>query len=308
MPGIRERLGSDVLVVQGAVGTYLAQRGFEGSMCALNLEEPDAVEQMHRLYRVAGADCAVSNTFLATSNLLAAEGLAAQTQAINMEGVRLARAAEFPHVLAAMGPCGVAPEPGSGLAALEERLASGERAGQAHAQGAAEGYACARELYLEQAAALAAAAPDAILLETFTSLDDALAALDAALEACDLPVFACMSLVGAQATDPAECARALERAGAAAVGVNCMDAQASEQAVRAMHAACGLPIVALPSAGIPVSTPRGPVWRTNPDEFAQVAQRLVAAGASVVGTCCGTTPAHTAAVYAAVGGMEMPQA
>ncbi len=308
MPGIRERLGSDVLVVQGAVGTYLAQRGFEGSMCALNLEEPDAVEQMHRLYRVAGADCAVSNTFLATSNLLAAEGLAAQTQAINMKGVRLARAAEFPHVLAAMGPCGVAPEPGSGLAALEERLASGERAGQAHAQGATEGYACARELYLEQAAALAAAAPDAILLETFTSLDDALAALDAALEACDLPVFACMSLVGAQAADPAECARALERAGAAAVGVNCMDAQASEQAVRAMRAACGLPIVALPSAGIPVSTPRGPVWRTNPDEFAQVAQRLVAAGASVVGTCCGTTPAHTAAVYAAVGGMEMPQA
>ena len=308
MPGIRERLGSDVLVVQGAVGTYLGQRGFEGSMCALNLEEPDAVEQMHRLYRVAGADCAVTNTFLATSNLLAAEGLAAQTQAINMEGVRLARAAEFPHVLAAMGPCGVAVEPGSGVAALEARESGGERAGQAQAQAVPEGYACARELYLEQASALAAAAPDAILLETFTSLDDALAALDAAHEACDLPVFACMSLVGPAAPDAAECARVFERAGADAVGVNCMDAQASEQAVAAMRAACGLPLMARPSAGTPVSTPRGPVWRTNPDEFAGVAQRLVAAGANVVGTCCGTAPAHTAAVYAAVGGMEAPQA
>ncbi len=308
MPGIRERLGSDVLVMQGAVGTYLAQRGFEGSMCALNLEEPDAVEQMHRLYRVAGADCAVSNTFLATSNLLAAEGLAAQTQAINMEGVRLARAAEFPHVLAAMGPCGVAVEPGSGLAALEARESGGECAGQAQAQPMPEGYACAHELYLEQASALAAAAPDAILLETFTSLDDALAALDAAHEACDLPVFACMSLVGADAPDAAECARVFERAGADAVGVNCMDAQASLQAIAAMRAACKLPLVARPSAGVPVSTPRGPVWRTNPDDFAPLAERLVAAGASVVGSCCGTTPAHTAAVYAAVGGRELPEA
>ena len=60
MPGITERLGSDVLVVQGAVGTYLAQKGFEGNVCSLNLEEPDAIEQMHQLYRIAGADCAAS--------------------------------------------------------------------------------------------------------------------------------------------------------------------------------------------------------------------------------------------------------
>lgn len=304
MPGICERLGSDVLVAQGAVGTYLAQRGFEGNTCALNLEEPDAIEQMHRLYRVAGADCAVSNTFLATSNRLAREGLAAQTQAINMEGVRLARAAEFPHVLAAMGPCGIAVEPGSGTATLEARLAGGERAQEAQAQGVCEGYACAREQYLEQASALAAAAPDAILLQTFTSLDDALAALDAARQACDLPVLVCMSLVGPDAPDAAECASTLERAGAAGVGVNCMDARASEAAVAQMRAACGLPLVAMPSAGTTVSTPRGPVWRTNPDAFAEVAKRLVAAGASVVGSCCGTTPSHTAAIYAAVGGMS----
>ena len=297
MPGITERLGSDVLVVQGAVGTYLAQKGFEGNVCSLNLEEPDAIEQMHQLYRIAGADCAVTNTFRATSSYLAQEGLAGQVGAINMEGVRLAREAGFPHVLAAMGPCGVQVEPGSGLAALEARASCDEAAAAAQAQGPAVGYASAREQYLEQAAALSAAAPDAILLETFTSLDDALAALDAAQTACDLPVFACMSFVGPDAPDAAECARILERAGAAAVGCNCM---APEET---------LPLIALPSAGAPRELPRrGLVWPVSPDDFAVAAARLVAAGASLVGSCCGSTPACTGAIYAAVGGMALPEA
>lgn len=319
MPQIMERVGSDVLVVQGAVGTYLHQRGFEGNTCSLNLEEPDAIEQMHRLYRLAGADCAVTNTFLATSAQLAPEGLAGQVAAINMEGVRLAREAGFPHVLAAMGPCGVAVEPGSGTAALEGRLSVGEAADAAAAQNPAVGYATAREQYLEQASALAAAAPDAILLQTFTSLDDACAALDAARQACDLPVFVCMTFVGetgATAPDapdapavhgPAECAHVLERAGAAAVGCNCMPPAETLAAVGEMRAACKLPLIALPSAGIPRELPRrGLVWPVGPDDFADAAVRLVAAGASIVGSCCGSTPACTGAIYAAVGGCPVP--
>ena len=309
MPGITERLGSDVLVVQGAVGTYLAQKGFEGNVCSLNLEEPDAIEQMHQLYRIAGADCAVTNTFCATSSCLASEGLAGQVGAINMEGVRLAREAGFPHVLAAMGPCGVQVEPGSGLAALEARASCDEAAAAAQAQGPAVGYASAREQYLEQAAALSAAAPDAILLETFTSLDDALAALDAAQTACDLPVFVCMSFVGPDAPDAAECARILERAGVAAVGCNCMAPEETLACVRAMRAACALPLIALPSAGVPRELPRrGFVWPVSPDDFAVAAARLVAAGASLVGSCCGSTPACTGAMYAAVGGTALPEA
>ena len=171
------------------------------------------------------------------------------------------------------------------------------------------GYASAREQYLEQAAALSAAAPDAILLETFTSLDDALAALDAAQTACDLPVFACMSFVGPDAPDAAECAHILERAGAAAVGCNCMAPEETLACVRTMRAACGLPLIALPSAGVPRELPRrGLVWPVSPDDFAVAAARLVAAGASLVGSCCGSTPACTGAIYAAVGGMALPEA
>lgn len=307
MPGIKERLDSDVLVVQGAVGTYLAQKGFEGNVCALNLEEPDAVEQMHRLYRLAGADCAVTNTFLASSACLAKEGLAGQVGPINMQGVELARQAGFPHVLAAMGPCGAGVEPGSGLAALEARLSGGQAAQAAQAREPAAGYATARELYLEQACALAAADPDAVLLETFTSLDDALAALDAVQTACDLPVFACMSFVGQDGPDAAACARTLERAGAAAAGCNCMGPDETLAAVRAMRAACSLPIVALPCAGTPARTARaGLAWPVGPDAFADLAVRLVEAGASLVGSCCGSTPACTGAIYAAVGGMTRP--
>lgn len=308
MPGITERLGAEVLVVQGAVGTYLQDRGFEGCMPALNLEEPEAVEDLHRLYRLAGADCALTNTFLATSSQLAREGLSAHTQQINVAGVRLAQAAEFPHVLAAMGPCGVAVEPGSGLAALRARDQAAEKGDVADAEGPAPGYACAREQYLEQAAALASAGPDAVLLQTFTDLDDALAAMDAVRQACDLPVLACMAFVGPDAPDPADCARALELAGAVAVGCNCMDFDATVAALEAMCASCSLPLVALPSAGTPHQVAGRTVWPAGPDDFADASVRLLRAGARVIGSCCGSTPACTGAVYAAVGGLEFPRA
>ena len=118
-----------------------------------------------------------------------------------------------------------------------------------------------------------------------------------------------MSFVGPDAPDAAECARILERAGAAAVGCNCMAPEETFACVRAMRAASGLPLIALPSAGVPRELPRrGLVWPVSPDDFAVAAARLVAAGASLVGSCCGSTPACTGAIYAAVGGMALPEA
>lgn len=307
MPGITDRLGSEVLVVQGAVGTYLESRGFEGCFPSLNLEEPEAIEDLHRLYRLAGADCAVTNTFLATSSRLADDRMAAYTQQINEAGVRLARAAEYPHVLAAMGPAGIEVEPGSGMAVLQGKLEAGEQGDVARAEGPALGYACAREQYLEQAAALASADPDAILLQTFTSLDDALAAVDAAREACDLPVFVCMTFAGGNAPDPAACAKALEAAGAAAVGCNCMDVDATVTALEAMRGACSLPLVAMPSAGVPREVAGRKLWPLDADGFAAASLRLLRAGARVIGSCCGSTPACTGAIYATVGGVEFPR-
>ncbi len=307
MADIELRLGNDVLVVQGALGTMFEAQGFgswdETCYPFLNLTEPETVEDLHRRYLAAGADCAVTNTFMATSSRLAPFGLLPYTEEINRAGVRLARGVGFQHVLAAMGPCGVEVEPGGGSAALASQDAPD---GSLPDQVCTPGYGAAVELYAEQAAALACEAPDAILLETFTDLDDALAAIEGVRRACDLPVLACMSFVPG-GPDPAEAARALVRAGAAAVGCNCMGVDETVAAVEAMRPAVDVALVARPSAGIPAVEPDGTVRHPlGPDGFAEAAVRLVRAGANIVGSCCGSTPACTGAVYAAVGGVGLP--
>lgn len=293
MADIALRLGTDVLVVAGPTGTPLMGRGFDAQtpLPWLNITEPEDVLDVLRLYRAVGADCGVTNTFGATSSRLAKQGLAGEVASINRAGVELAREAGFPHVLASVGPCGVAVEPGAGMARLREPEQDAAGAGELPA-----GFAAAVEQYAEQVAALASAGPDAILLETFTSLDDVLAALLAAREACDLPVIASMALVGEGAPDAAEAAHALAQAGAAAVGVNCMGAQATLDALRAMRGACGLPLIARP--GVQAGEPR-------PD-FGMLALEMLRAGATLIGSCCGTGALETGAVYATVGGVELP--
>lgn len=306
MADIELRLGHDVLVVQGAMGTMLAAEGFGSAedTCYpfLNLTEPETVEDLHRRYLSAGADCAVTNTFLATSSRLARFGLEGCTDQINVEGVRLARGLGFQHVLASVGPCGVPVEPGSGAAAL--RAAQADE--PASAGGSAPGYAAAVEEYAEQVAALASAGPDAILLETFADVDDALAALEAAHRACDLPVLVSLVFAGDAPADPAEAARLLASAGAAAVGCNCMDVASTLSCVQAMRSATDLPLIARPSAGLPVRRADGALqWPAGPDDFADAAVQLVRAGATLVGSCCGSTPACTGAVFASVGGIQL---
>ena len=298
MPNIELRLGNDVLVIQGAMETMLESQGFEGCLPFLNLTEPESVEELHRRYRAAGADCAVTNTLYATSSRLAEHGLAAHADAINAEGVRIARSVGFPHVLAAMGPAGVEVEPGSGLAAL--RAQDPQVSEAVLAQPVAPGYAVAVEQYAEQAAALASACPDAIYLEGFTNLDDALAAVDGARRATDLPVIACMS----SAPDFAQAAGALAQAGAAAIGCTRADLPATLAALAHMRAATVLPLVACPTA----PDKPGLTQTATAQAFADASVELLRAGARLIGSSCGSNPACTGAIFATVGGLVFPEA
>lgn len=306
------RLGKDVLVTQGPMGTQLMAQGFDEDtpLPMLNLTEPEIVEELHRIYRAAGADCAITNTFMATSANLAKHGLAGSVARINEEGVRLARAQGFPHVLASVGPCGMQVEPGSGLAALRASGATGStgvEAGEAQtASGWPAGYGAAIEQYAEQIAALVAGDPDALLLETFTNLDDLLAAVEAARRTCDLPVIASMAFCEGTVVTPEAAVTALEQAGVAAAGCNCMGIDACVDVIERMHRACDLPLIARPSAGIPTKQPDGSLrWPSDADDFAAASVRLLRAGARIIGCCCGGTPAATGAIYATVGGLQM---
>ncbi len=305
MADIEVRMSSQVVVVQGAMGTMLLAMGFDGCLPFLNLTEPETIEDLHRRYREAGADCAVTNTFLATPDRLQEFGLAEHMAKINEVGVRLARRAGFPHVLGSMGPCCVEVEPGAGLAVLKARRLNAVEA--LTAEGPAPSYSSAVEQYAAQAAALASAGPDALLVEGFVRLDDALAAIDGARRATDLPVIATMALTADNPIDPADAAQALVEMGACAVGCNCMDVDATLAALAAMLPAVEVPLVARPSAGNPVENAEGIlIWPLGPDDFAEAAVEELKAGATVLGSCCGSTPACTGAIYAAVGGIELP--
>ncbi|MBR2834162.1 MAG: homocysteine S-methyltransferase family protein [Coriobacteriales bacterium] len=325
MADIQLRLGADVLVLQGPMGTEFMKQGFEADaqmpFSTLNITEPETVLELHQRYHAAGADCGITNTFMATSPRLTESGFLGDVAYINIEGVRLAREAGFTHILGSIGPCGIEVEAGSGIAAVKALDASALSEDEALlAAGWPANFGAAVESYSEAAAALASANVDAILLETFTCIDDAIAAIIAAKRTCDAPVIACMSFTAdqldaetpsqiqdePQVLTPAKAARLLEAAGATTVGCNCMPIDLCVKAIAQMRSACDLPLAVIPNAGEPSYDKEGNlVWPSSPDDFARASLDLLRAGATLIGACCGADPACISAIYAVVGGVQL---
>ena len=106
MPDIMRRIGRDVLVVDGAMGTMLHRGGLSAGECPelLNVTAPEIVAEVHQLYTLAGADCVSTNSFGGSAPKLAEYGLADRVSELNAAAVRIAKDAGAPHVLADMGP------------------------------------------------------------------------------------------------------------------------------------------------------------------------------------------------------------
>lgn len=281
MPDIARRLGVDVLVVDGAMGTMLQRAGIPPEQCneQLNLSAADVVEQIHRDYVLAGADCVTTNSFGGTRPKLAEYGLGDMVEELNRAAVRAARRSGTQHVLADVGPTGLVMEP-LGSATFDHVYAH----------------------FAEQVRALAAENPDAILIETMTDIAEARCAVLAARETCELPVLVTVSFglsgrMELSGTDPATAAVILEAAGASAVGMNCgLGPEQMLPLVEQMAAATALPIIVQPNAGLPKLVDGKTVFPGTPDELGEYAARFVDAGASIVGSCCGSTPAFTGAI------------
>ena len=280
-----ERLRRGPLLADGAIGTLLYARGLPPKGCFedVNLTNPELVLRIHREYLAAGAGLIETNTFGANRLRLAAHGLADKVRLINLRGAKLAReareiAGEEAFVAGAVGPIGrhLAPLGDVSLVA-------------------------ARDAFREQVEALLEGGVDLLILETFPRLGELIEALTAARAACDLPIVAQVTVAEDGYTldgaSPAEVVRALEAAGANAVGVNCGEGPQSVLAVvEEMAAATTLPLSAMPNAGLPTRIGGRLMYFSTPEYFADYGQRLVAAGASLVGGCCGTTPEHVAAL------------
>ncbi|HZU85588.1 MAG TPA: bifunctional homocysteine S-methyltransferase/methylenetetrahydrofolate reductase [Polyangiaceae bacterium] len=282
---------SGVLVVDGAMGTQLYERGVLYSTCfeELNVSRPELVSKIHADYLRAGAQVLETNTSGANALRLEKYGLQGRVAELNAAGVRVARAAAAgrAYVVGAMGP-------------------SGYFLGDAGEGGAgADDLARVKAVFLEQARALVEAGVDALLVETIRQTPELHVAVEAALEAGrgEVPVIASVSLDEAgrmaDGTGAEEIAALSKRWGASVVGVNCSDGPMSVLAAVEKMVPVGLPVLAAPNAGLPRRVDERMVYVSTPEYFGIYARRMVRVGVRLVGGCCGTTPEHVRRIAAA---------
>ena len=278
------------LLFDGAMGTLLYSRGIPQRACLdeIVLTHSDVVTTIHREYLEAGADAIETNTFGANRFRLAEFGLEKLAAQMNRRGAQLAReardvAGREALVAGSIGPLGP-------VLRVPDRLHPG----------------IARAAFREQVEGLLEGGVDLFCAETFSDLETLLAAVEEVRRACDLPLIAQMTfgedLLASDGTSPEAAAAALAEAGVDAVGVNCgAGPLACLEAVVRMGPPT--PTVARslqPNAGLPQRVEGRLVYSAEPEYFGEMVPRMLAAGATIVGGCCGTTPRHTAAMRAAI--------
>ncbi len=280
-----------VRVTDGAWGTELQKAGMvAGSAPELwNWKNPEAVEAVARSYVQAGSDVIITNTFGANRFILASHGLAQRTAELAEQGVLISRraadaAGRDVKVFASMGP--------SGKIVMADEISADELASG----------------FSEAAEALEWGGADAILLESFAELEEIRIALKAVKQASQLPVVVSMTFAsGPDGTatmmgdKPGDFAKACQVLGAAGVGANCgVGPENYVKVAQLLRQATDLPIWIKANAGLPIVEKGKTVFPMGPKVFADYVPKLIAAGATLIGGCCGTTPQHIAAVRAAV--------
>jgi len=259
------------LFFDGGMGTILHGRGLAEDPVRLNLTHSDVITDIHRQYLDAGADVLTANTFGAYTHKHADAELLIEA------AIKNARAAGTAKVALDMGPLGVMLEP-YGDMAFEE----------AHA------------LFTQAAQAGAKYGADMILIETFYCLTELEAAVQAA-KATGLPVFATMTFDKrgrtTMGTPLAKMAAALEDWGVAVLGMNCgLGPDTYLELLPQLREATRLPILVQPNAGLPQIINGQTVYDVSADDFAAVMADIAQNGATHLGGCCGTTPAHISAM------------
>ncbi|MFQ5878532.1 MAG: bifunctional homocysteine S-methyltransferase/methylenetetrahydrofolate reductase [Acidobacteriota bacterium] len=279
----RDALGDRPLIGDGAMGTLLYERGMslDRSFEVLNLERPELIEDIHRSYIEAGAGLIITNTFCANAEFLGRHGQDHLVREVNAAGVRIARRAVAGRDVFVAGSVGPLP-----------REATRPEGLGAEAQ---------HEVYVEQATALADAGADVIVLETFTSLRHLETACAAVREVCDLPVIAQMAFLertGSFAGDePVASLTEIWRLGADVVGTNCgRGPRLLVEILEDFAPRTGRPLSAFFNAGSPDLVDGRYMYLREPSYMADTAERLAEAGVSLIGGCCGTTPAVIASI------------
>jgi 5-methyltetrahydrofolate--homocysteine methyltransferase len=277
-----------VIVADGAMGTMLQAAGLPAGVPPEGwlLENPGAVGDVHQAYIEAGSDLILTCTFGGTRPRLERSGLGGRVDQVNRRAAEVAREAADDGVFVAgdIGPMGEFLAP---LGAMS--------------------YAEAVDVFAEQAAALVEAGVDVLYVETMSALNEMKAAVEGALQASEgIPITATLSFDSHGRTNmgvrPEEAAEALLELGVDAFGANCgATLDMTLGAAETLHrVAPEMPLIVKPNAGKPRLAGDDVVYDATPDDMAAYARKFVALGARIVGGCCGSTPAHIAAIARAV--------
>jgi 5-methyltetrahydrofolate--homocysteine methyltransferase len=282
--------GGQVLLADGATGTMLQSMGLSGGTPPeiWNVEQPEAVRTHHRAYLEAGSQIILTNTFGGSRCKLERSGeLGERTVELNRAAVDLAKemAGSRAYVAGDIGPTGELMEP-YGLLSYKDAV----------------------QTFAEQARILAEGGVDLLWIETMTDLNEAKAAVEGIQQVAALPIFCSFSFGRGGRTmmgvTPGQIVEALAPMGVTAIGANCGDgiepvinALASMRDALAHQSGRLLPVlIAKPNAGLPRLEDGQTLFDLGPDEMAAHVPRFIEIGAQIIGGCCGSSPAHIAAM------------
>ena len=272
-----QKLAEKVILLDGATGSNLFVMGMPRGICSEEwiLDHPDVLVELQKAYVEAGSQILCAPTFGANRFNLSSHGLGAQVEEMNHELVKISKKAVD-------GKAYVAGD----VTAIVKMIGMSSEAT----------YEKAMERYKEQMRYLVDAGVDVILMETMTSMDEAMAALEAAQQVCDLPVL-CSMTIDADGSIYAgghifEAAETLQEMGADAVGINCsVGPEQLVSIVEGLNQRLHIPMIVKPNAGMPKISDTGEAsYDMTPERFGRSMKVLLEKGAKIVGGCCGTTP------------------
>ena len=288
MKSILNRIAQgEVLISDGAMGTFLHAKGLAPGECPESwcISHPDAVKDIAEAYIAAGSDIVETNSFGGSSLRLNCDGLADKAVEFNRAAAALAKQAmgSKGYVAASVGPTSLILEEEGGKTTTEEMYQS----------------------FKEQVVALAEGGADAICIETMSSILEAKLAIKAAKENTQLPVICTFTFQAKTkgfrtmtGLTPERAAHEAVAAGADIVGANCGNGIANMiEITRQMRAAePKVPILIHANAGMPKEVDGKVVFEETPEYMASRVAEIIEAGANIIGGCCGTSPAHIAAM------------
>jgi 5-methyltetrahydrofolate--homocysteine methyltransferase len=282
-----ELVRSKITIMDGATGSNLQKQGMPTGVCPEEwiLSHPEICTELQREFLEAGSDIILAPTFTANRIKLKEYGQEDRIREYNQGLVEISKKAVEQYRSASINPrnlyiaadltmTGIQVQP-VGSMPFEELV----------------------DVYKEQLSYILPTGVDLVVIETMMSLQECRAALLAVKESCDLPVIVSLTyqengrtLYG---TDPKTAVIVLQSMGADAIGINCSTGpDKMAELVREMKEYAYVPIMAKPNAGIPQLVDGHTHFPMDPEEFADGMEKLLEAGADIVGGCCGTTPQH----------------